>query len=82
MRLNICFDLGSDTLKVVYAYKDSAKNVHCGKLNSKAINQSAIPAAAFYDEDDKKWIFGNEIDDSSNESFITVVKIKFLFLSS
>lgn len=79
MRLNICFDLGSDTLKVVYAYKDSAKNVHCGKLNSKAINQSAIPAAAFYDEDDKKWIFGNEIDDSSNESFITVVKIKFLF---
>ena len=79
MRLNICFDLGSDTLKVVYAYKDNNRSVRCGKLNSQSINQSAIPAAAFYDEDEHKWIFGNEIDDSANESFISVVKIKFLF---
>ena len=80
MKLNICFDLGSDTLKIVYAYKDEKRKVHLGKLNSRAINQSAIPANAFYDEFERKWIFGSDIDDNSNESFISVVKIKNLLL--
>ena len=48
MVLNICFDLGNDTLKVVYAYNEQG-NIHFGKINSTAINQSAIPANAYYD---------------------------------
>ena len=78
MRLNVCFDLGYDTLKIVYAYKDSSRRVHFGKFNSTSINQSAIPSNAFYDEENNKWIFGNDIDLGANESFITVVKIKNL----
>ena len=79
MVLNICFDLGNDTLKIVYAYKEG-RDIHFGKFNSTAINQSAIPANAYYDEDNNKWYFGNEIDLVNTESFITVVKIKQLLL--
>lgn len=79
MVLNICFDLGNDTMKIVYAYKDGS-DLHFGKFNSTAINQSAIPANAYYDEDNDKWYFGNDIDLVNNESFITVVKIKQLLL--
>ena len=79
MVLNICFDLRNDTMKIVYAYKDGS-DLHFGKFNSTAINQSAIPANAYYDEDNDKWYFGNDIDLVNNESFITVVKIKQLLL--
>ena len=79
MVLNICFDLGNDTLKIVYAYKEG-RGIHFGKFNSAAINQSAIPSNAYYDEDNNKWYFGNEIDVVNTESFITVVKIKQLLL--
>ena len=80
--LSIALDLGSDTLKVAFAYKDGragARDVCYGKLYSdETVTRTAIPAVAFYDEDKKKWLYGSEVGASSGRSFVNVVKIKNL----
>ena len=77
--VNIGLDLGSDALKIAYAFQKQNGEVEYGKFSvSDAITQVAVPAVAYYDELARKWLFADEVDRSSSTSFITVVKIKTL----
>ncbi len=73
----IAIDLGSDTLKVVYAYKDGGAE-RVGKIVSSDFDITAIPAVAKYDEDDGKWLYASDVNRDKKESYVTVVKIKDL----
>ena len=76
--LEVAIDLGSDTVKVAYAYgvKDDVKY---GKLAPYDIAGSVIvPAIAYFDEDTSTWLFGEEVYKNVDKSFVTVVKIKSL----
>ncbi len=76
--LNIGLDLGSDTLKMAFAFENFDGDISYGKFTNKSkLTQIAIPAAAYYDVENKKWYFGDQIGNQS-QSFITVVKIKSL----
>ena len=78
--LNIALDLGSDTLKVAYAF-DVAQTgaVFYGKIARKLLpTEVAIPAIAHFDEQRRTWKFGYDVDKGNNASFATVVKIKSL----
>lgn len=78
LTLNIGLDLGSDTLKVAYAY-DNAGSISYGKLMKEGMmTEVALPAIACYDEAEKKWFFGDEVDKMKGNSFVNVVKIKSL----
>lgn len=77
--VNIGLDLGSDALKIAYAFEKPNGSVEYGKFSiGDSMTQVAIPAIAFYDEVARKWLFADEVDRSGNTSFITVVKIKSL----
>ncbi len=77
--VNIGLDLGSDALKIAYAFEKPDGAVEYGKFSvSDSMTQVAVPAIAFYDEESRKWLFADEVDRSGNTSFITVVKIKNL----
>ncbi|MDE6356706.1 MAG: hypothetical protein K2L67_05625 [Clostridia bacterium] len=79
MTVNFCIglDLGSDTLKIAYAYgADGAE--HSGKISCGDSSLTAIPAVAYFDAENAKWYFGEQVDKAAEESFITVVKIKRL----
>ncbi len=77
-KLAIGIDLGSDTVKIAYAL-DSDGEVFYGKFaGGNAIVQIAIPAIAYYSEEDKEWLYGTDVERSANQNFITVVKIKSL----
>ena len=78
IKLHICFDLGSDTLKIVYAYKkEDQALINFGKIMfDELINQSAIPATAYFDEDQNKWLFADQVEDGKVRSFVNTVKIK------
>lgn len=71
--VHIAIDLGSDTVKVAYAYRDG--NDYTGKLVDDPQGMTAIPSVAFYDPDEKKWLFGAELDFVGEKPFLTVVKI-------
>ena len=74
----ICLDLGSDTLKISYAYENNEQDV-CGKLMlPELVNQVALPAVAFYDSNNQSWKFAEEIEAGQELNFSTVVKIKSL----
>lgn len=76
--LEIAIDLGSDTVKVAYAFS-LLDDVEYGKLAPCEITGSVIvPAIAYYDEDASKWLFGEEVFKSVDKSFVSVVKIKSL----
>lgn len=76
--LEVAIDLGSDTVKVAYAF-GLKKHVEYGKLAPCDITGSVIvPAIAYYDEDTSSWIFGEEVYKNVDRSFVTVVKIKSL----
>ena len=76
--LHIGLDLGSDTLKIAFAYEHEGR-VEYGKLMQGGLpTQVAIPAVAYYDEAENAWLYGNEVDKTSNGTFINVVKIKSL----
>ena len=77
--LNICLDLGSDSLKVSFGYLDKNRKVVFGKIIEKTfLFQTTIPSSAFYDEETKKWLYGYDIDRQADNSFVNVVKIKGL----
>ncbi len=77
-KLHIGLDLGGDTIKISYATEKGGKVVY-GKITEKGVgSQIAIPALAYYDEQNAKWYFGNDLNKYGFESFITVVKIKSL----
>ena len=76
--LYICLDLGSDTLKISFAYEEGNREI-CGKLMlPDLVNQVAFPAVAFYDSDSKTWKFAEELEAGQDSNFSTVVKIKSL----
>lgn len=74
-KLHLCFDLGGDTLKVSYAFK-LGKTINYGKLAGKG-NES-FPAVAYYDRDENKWLYADEVGRKNIQSYITLVKIKTL----
>jgi len=79
MTVNFCIglDLGSDTMKIAYAYTaDGAER--SGKISCGDTSLTAIPAVAYFDAENDKWYFGEQVDKAAEESFITVVKIKRL----
>ena len=68
MANEICIglDLGSDTLKIAYAFGSDK----CGKfLDDKHSLNVAVPAVAYYDRAAGKWIYGDGVD-SGERSFI------------
>lgn len=76
--LSISLDLGSDTLKIAFAYKQSGM-VRYGKLiKDGLVTHVAMPAIAYYDEHAKKWIYGDCVEAGEEKSFVNVVKIKNL----
>ena len=76
--LHIGLDLGGDTLKIAFAYRDD-ENIRYGKMvGENDLLQIAVPALAYYDISEGKWFFADEIDKRSPEEYITVVKIKSL----
>ena len=80
-KLFIGLDLGSDMLKISFAYRTGASDSDfCfGKLSdSNYLTSVAIPAVAFFDKKKGSWIYGSAVNKSSNESYVTVVKIKTL----
>ncbi len=76
--LHVTIDLGSDTLKLAYAYIDPVSGVSCGKLATVGPpTQIGIPAVAMYSKSGK-WLFGNQVEESGEQDFTTVVHIKSL----
>ena len=51
MEVNVCFDLGSDTLKVVFSYNNNG--ISYGKVVKNVYDDTAFPGTAFYDEVNK-----------------------------
>lgn len=84
MRLNIGIDLGSDSLKIAFAYSGGKfhhkkSSFQYGKFESENDNiRVAMPALAYYDDDKNAWIFGDEVEKKSASSFVKVVKLKSL----
>ena len=69
-------DLGSDTLKIAYAY---GKTAQYGKfIDDRRSPGVGIPAVAYYDGAKNAWFYGDEVDANGSGSFITVVKIREL----
>ena len=76
--LNIGLDLGGDTIKIAFAYEGGDQSITYGKFSEKSkFTQIAIPATGYYNVEEKKWYYGDQIPKQS-ESFLTVVKIKNL----
>ena len=76
--LEIAIDLGSDTVKVAYAFETN-DGVEYGKLCPRDITGSVtVPALAYYDEDSSQWLFGENVYKCIDKSFVSVVKIKSL----
>lgn len=76
LKIYVALDLGSDTLKIAYAYK-SGKAVS-GKIVGDPDSMTAVPAVAHYDFDDDRWSFGEDVNRVGDKSFMGVVKIKYL----
>ena len=76
--LNVSIDLGSDTMKVAYAFEYEGA-VYYGKISKKGLpTEVAIPAVAYYDTQSKAWSYGYNISGRRSASYTTVVKIKSL----
>lgn len=79
--LNIGLDVGSDSMKIAYAYEKDDGGVEYGKFDNEFMGgmvQAGLPAQAFYDSSAARWYFADEIERSGSDSFYTVVKIKKL----
>ena len=80
MDLNISLDLGSDTLKVAYAFSYLGKDFY-GKITPESYDgftANPFPAVAFYHDVDKRWFFADEVDSIRSNSYFNTVKIKSL----
>lgn len=77
-KLSIGIDLGSDTIKIAFAYK-TGTSIAYGKFDGKPVlTQVALPAIAYYDVLKKVWLFGDQVGKGATTNFVTVVKIKSL----
>ena len=77
IKLSICVDLGSDTLKIVCAYVLGGVT-HTDKVVDAQSYHTAIPAAAYYNAANRTWRYGYQLFDGSVTTFDRVVKIKDL----
>lgn len=77
IKINVAVDLGSDTVKTVFAYLVNGK-IEYGKLEPPVPQDDALPSLAYYNEDEEKWLFGNDVLRASKKGFKCVVKIKEL----
>ncbi len=78
IRLHVGLDLGSDTIKIAYAY-ENGKSLFYGKvMKADALAQTALPAIAYYDEDAMRWLYADQVQGAGQRSFVNVVKIKSL----
>lgn len=75
--IHIGLDLGSDTLKIAYAYRDRDSE-YSGKIVCDPASMTAIPAVAYYDFEEESWLFGEDVDRAGDKTFVSVVKIKSL----
>ena len=74
--LNLALDLGSDSLKIAYAYEATKGKTEYGKITvSDSLVRVAFPALACYDDERERWIYGDQVDKLGNASFVKVVKI-------
>lgn len=71
--VHIALDLGSDTIKIAYAFNDGSD--HTGKIVGDPLTMTAVPSVAYYDVEEKRWLFGDEVNAVGDKPFITVVKI-------
>lgn len=77
--LDMCLDLGGDSLKIAYAFTDADGSTAYGKVDTEGdIADVGVPAVAFYDDADNEWLYGDEIDAAGKTSFVNVVRIKDL----
>ncbi len=77
-KLFVCLDLGSDVLKIAFAYRNGDR-VEYGKFSKNdLIKRAAIPAVAFYQKNDNSWLYGSEVQKTNGDYYMTVVKIKSL----
>lgn len=75
--VHVALDLGSDTLKIAYAFKIDGTE-YTGKIVNNNYAMSALPAVAVYNVDDGKWYFCEDVTKMEGSSYVTVVKIKRL----
>lgn len=75
--INVGLDLGSDTLKIAFAYPEGGSVVYGKLARNDSLTQIAIPAVAYYDDGSKTWLYGDEVE-KTESSFVNVVKIKNL----
>ncbi|MCD8201766.1 MAG: hypothetical protein LUD47_06870 [Clostridia bacterium] len=59
--MNICFDLSGDELKVVFAFTDEDEE-HVACMTGKTGLDAAVPALASYDEKNKIWRYGYDVE--------------------
>ena len=78
IELNIGLDLGSDTLKIAYAFQKEGRLRYGKLMRGSTVMQAALPAVAYYDEAEARWLFGEDVEQKEERSFINVVKIKSL----
>ena len=81
--LNIGIDLGSDTLKLAFVFKNSQRELVYGKFSDPVAIMAGLPAQAQFikpgDSASKgRWIYADQIACEEENSFVTVVKIKKL----
>ncbi|MBQ8448407.1 MAG: hypothetical protein IJX27_05710 [Clostridia bacterium] len=72
----VCLDLGNDTLKISFAYETRTSERYGKLMVNDLVNHVAIPAMAYYDEDERIWKFADELERTAGKPFHTVVKIK------
>ncbi len=77
--VDFCLDLGGDSVKVAFAFRNADGKTVYGKVDTEGdIADVGIPAVVFYDEDERNWLYGEQVDEAHKTSFITVVRIKDL----
>ncbi len=75
MDFKISIDIGLESIKMAYAFKNG-KGVVCHGINFD--NANSYPAVAFYDANNDNWIFGKNALYGANSSQKPIVKIKEL----
>lgn len=79
--LALCYDLGNDSLKISYAFKEAFGRITFGKIiEDNVIKSSTIASDAYYDTADDMWYFGKQIEYLPDADFLYTVNIKDLLL--
>ena len=77
--LALCYDLGSDSLKVSYGFVGAFGRYTFGKIvEEEIIRNSTIQSDAYFDQNEELWHFGKEIEYLQDADFLYTVNIKGL----